>query len=203
MLLIARFISPEYRIEVWRDANELRQTLFYLGGALLLWLIVDRRRRSFYGMKAVRVRPFLAFLVLAAPVIVAASFLPEFRRSYPAVSPPEPISFWGSNTRALIAFEALYLFAYIAIEFFFRGLMVDGMRRWIGPSAILPMAAVYVALHFGKPVPETVSSLFGGMLLGIITYRTGSVAGGIIAHVGIAAMMELAGAAQRYGISPL
>jgi hypothetical protein len=40
---------------------------------------------------------------------------------------------------------------------------------------------------------EAISSFFGGLLLGIISYNTKSIQGGFILHVGIAAMMEIAG----------
>ena len=30
------------------------------------------------------------------------------------------------------------------------------------------MAATYAALHFGKPMGETISSIFGGYILGVI-----------------------------------
>jgi membrane protease YdiL (CAAX protease family) len=63
----------------------------------------------------------------------------------------------------------------------------------MGKGAILTMAAMYVFIHFGKPVGETISSFFGGMILGIIAYETNSIFGGIIVHCGIAYMMEIGG----------
>jgi hypothetical protein len=37
---------------------------------------------------------------------------------------------------------------------------------------------------------ECVSSFFGGLVLGILSYRTGSIAAGVLVHVGIAWLME-------------
>jgi membrane protease YdiL (CAAX protease family) len=53
------------------------------------------------------------------------------------------------------------------------------------------MCVYYITIHFGKPLGETISSFFGGLLLGVIAYRTKSIYGGIIVHLGIAYLMEL------------
>jgi membrane protease YdiL (CAAX protease family) len=41
------------------------------------------------------------------------------------------------------------------------------------------------------------SSILGGLVLGVISYRTKSIYGGIILHLGVAYMMEIAGGVQR------
>jgi hypothetical protein len=55
------------------------------------------------------------------------------------------------------------------------------------------MAAFYCTIHFGKPLGECISSYFGGMVLGVLAYRTRSILGGLIVHLGLAWMMELGG----------
>jgi hypothetical protein len=40
---------------------------------------------------------------------------------------------------------------------------------------------------------EAISSFWGGILLGILSYHTGSIRGGLTVHLGIAWMMEAAG----------
>jgi hypothetical protein len=55
------------------------------------------------------------------------------------------------------------------------------------------MAALYCAIHFGKPLAECISSFFGGILLGVISYHSRSVAGGLVLHLGIGWLMEIAG----------
>ena len=65
--------------------------------------------------------------------------------------------------------------------------------KWVGKDAILPMAVFYCTIHFGKPIGECISSFFGGLLLGIITFNTRSIIGGLIVHLGIAWLMELGG----------
>jgi membrane protease YdiL (CAAX protease family) len=82
---------------------------------------------------------------------------------------------------------------FVTIELFFRGFLVLAFVRFVGPDAIVPMAVFYCSIHFGKPLAECISSFFGGMLLGIVVYKTGSVAGGLVVHLGIAWMMEIGG----------
>ena len=77
--------------------------------------------------------------------------------------------------------------------FFFRGFLVLAFMKWVGEDAILPMAVFYCTIHFGKPIGECISSFFGGLLLGIITFNTRSIIGGLIVHLGIAWLMELGG----------
>jgi hypothetical protein len=52
------------------------------------------------------------------------------------------------------------------------------------------MISVYCFLHFGKPMGEAISSIFGGYILGVIAYNTKSISGGIIVHMGVAWMMD-------------
>ena len=64
------------------------------------------------------------------------------------------------------------------------------MTKYLGPQAILPMAAFYCFYHLGKPAGEAISSIFGGYILGIFSYTTKSVWGGVIIHISIALLME-------------
>jgi hypothetical protein len=56
---------------------------------------------------------------------------------------------------------------------------------------------LYCTLHFGKPMGEAVSSVFGGYILGVVAYETRSIWGGVIVHIGIAWMMEIIAFAQK------
>ncbi len=61
------------------------------------------------------------------------------------------------------------------------------------------MVVLYAVCHFGKPVGETISSIFGGYLLGILAYKSRNVWGGVFVHVGVALFMELFGFYQMFG----
>jgi membrane protease YdiL (CAAX protease family) len=89
-------------------------------------------------------------------------------------------------------FELAYGLNFLSIEFFYRGFLVLGMASLLGRGAVMSMASLYCFLHFGKPMGEAVSSIFGGFILGALAYQTRSIWGGVVVHIGIAWMMELA-----------
>jgi len=95
-------------------------------------------------------------------------------------------------------FELFYGLDFFSTELYFRGFLVLAFVRWLGPAAILPMAVFYVTIHFGKPLGETISSFFGGYLLGIFAYYSRSIWGGVLVHIGLAWLMELAGGVVRF-----
>ena len=89
-----------------------------------------------------------------------------------------------------LIFELCYGFDFISIEFFFRGFLILSLAKICGPHCIIPAACFYCTIHFGKPLGEAISSFWGGLLLGIISYNTKSIWGGLIVHLGIAWLME-------------
>ncbi|RHX87294.1 CPBP family glutamic-type intramembrane protease [Leptospira stimsonii] len=69
--------------------------------------------------------------------------------------------------------------------------MIDPFVKYLGKGSILPMAIKFCFLHFNKPFGEALGSFFGGWILEIFSYRSGSILGGIIVHLGVAATMEV------------
>jgi hypothetical protein len=55
------------------------------------------------------------------------------------------------------------------------------------------MIATYCFLHFGKPISESISSVFGGYILGLIALNSRNIWGGVFIHVGVAWLMEFFG----------
>jgi hypothetical protein len=88
-------------------------------------------------------------------------------------------------------YEFFYLSDFIRVETLFRGALIIGVARFLGKDSIMIMAALYCVLHFNKPMGETISSIFGGYLLGTIAYYQKNIVGGCIVHAGIAGLMEL------------
>ena len=72
------------------------------------------------------------------------------------------------------------------------------MAKILGKDAVLPMVVTYAFLHFGKPLGETVGSIFGGYILGVIALRTKHIFGGCIIHIGVAYLMEVMALWQHY-----
>ncbi|MEM6642430.1 MAG: CPBP family intramembrane glutamic endopeptidase, partial [Bacteroidota bacterium] len=97
----------------------------------------------------------------------------------------------------VLIYELCYGSNFISVELIFRGFLIFSFTRTLGSYAVLPMVATYAFLHFGKPLGETISSVFGGYVLGILSYNSKSIWGGILIHLGVAWLMELFGWLHR------
>lgn len=62
----------------------------------------------------------------------------------------------------------------IGWEFFFRGWILFGYMRAFGDNAIWLQAVPFALAHIGKPEVETLSTIFGGFLFGLVAWRTRS-----------------------------
>lgn len=135
--------------------------------------------------------PYLGLLLLLVPLVALACTRPDFLRVYPKVKSVAFISGYpGPVWFRQLGYELSYGLDFVSIELFFRGLLVIGLVRYAGEQAILPMAAFYCTIHFGKPLGECITSFGGGLALGVLAYRTRSVLGGLIVHLGLAWLME-------------
>jgi hypothetical protein len=128
------------------------------------------------------------------PLIGFASTQSDFLHAYPKLNSVAFIDHYAHPSWPWkLLYEISYGLDFVSIELFFRGLLVIGLMRLVGINSILPMAAFYCTIHFGKPIGECISSYFGGLALGVIAYRTKSIIGGLMVHLGIAYLMELGG----------
>jgi hypothetical protein len=139
-------------------------------------------------------RPYFLLLLLLVPLIALAATQHDFLRVYPKV---RNIAFVNGLAHPAWPWKLLYELSYgldfLSIEIFFRGLLVIGLARYAGANVVLPMAAFYCTIHFGKPLGECISSFFGGLILGVLALRTRSILGGLMVHLGLAWMMEIGG----------
>ena len=76
-------------------------------------------------------------------------------------------------------------------EFLFRGFLLFGMYRVIGPSAILLQAVPFAMAHIGKPELETMTTLLGGAGFGWIAWRTKSFLYPFAIHWGLNVFVRL------------
>ncbi|MEO5647616.1 MAG: CPBP family intramembrane glutamic endopeptidase, partial [Chitinophagaceae bacterium] len=165
-----------------------------------IWMVKDMGVMKFYGtLRLKNLSPYWKMLLLMVPLIAIVSTQHDFLQKYPRaqVLPGFP-AYEPNDLWQLILYELSYGFNFLSIELFFRGFLVMALIKYCGTKCIIPVACFYVAIHMGKPMGEAISSFFGGALLGIITYHTKSIWGGLIIHVGIAWMMEIGGAIGRY-----
>jgi hypothetical protein len=141
--------------------------------------------------RTVNWKPYLLLLFCAVPLLAVASTMDDFQRTYPKLKNISFIYPYSSNDFVCkLLYELSYGTDFLTIEAFFRGFVVLAFVRYVGKDSILPMAAFYCTIHFGKPLFECITSYIGGIMLGIIVYNTKSIWGGLIVHLGIAWLME-------------
>ena len=159
----------------------------------------DDKPKIYYGLSLKRfdARPYAILLLIAGVFIGIGSFLGDIQSYYPTFQHANIALFiretnWP-NWMAVLVYEISYGSDFISVELFFRGYLIFAFVRILGPYVVLPMAATYCFLHFGKPLGETISSIFGGYVLGIISLNSRNIQGGIFIHLGVAWLMELFG----------
>lgn len=191
------FISADHQWNnYWNDIIYWPLRMIVLVAMLFVCKQFFHKKENFYGLSGRRLNytPYLIMLLAMMPLIAAASTQPDFLATYPKMRtvlplPAEANPAWFYK----LLFELSYGTDFFSIEIFFRGFLIIGFIKWVGKDAILPMACFYCSIHFGKPLGECISSYFGGLLLGIVSYNTRSIYGGLIVHLGIAWLMELGG----------
>ena len=195
-------ISHLERSFILRIISQLKSIIFIVLPLIFVKILIDKKSVSgFYGLSwsSKHLDAYLILFLLLLPFLVVTSFTPDFLKAYPQFRPWNyedvfNLPVWG---RTLI-FESAYSLDFVVTELFFRGALIIGLTSILGPKAILPMVAFYASIHFGKPIMETFSSIFGGYILGALAYQTKHIWGGIIVHIGIALTMEIMGFIQYY-----
>jgi hypothetical protein len=188
------FSTDEYLNAYWNHVFYWPSKLIVIAITLLIvWRLLDRQQ-PFYGfsIRQFRAKPYWIMLLMMVPLIAAASTRPDFLVTYPKLK-----NIYNLTPNDEWYYQLLYELSYgtdfLSVELFFRGFLVLAFAKWVGKDAILPMALFYCTIHFGKPLGECISSFFGGLVLGVVTYHTKTIWGGLIVHLGIAWLMELGG----------
>jgi len=195
------FVPAELHTYIARFASNVVPGVAVLGPIAAYWYVYDRRATYLYGFSTsnIRLRTYAFILLLLVPIVFAASFSPDFREAYPRFTFGLPASLApGKRTAWAAAFQFSYGLDFVFVEFLFRGFMVMAFARFLGSASILPMVVVYAFIHFQKPIGEAAGSIVGGLILGIISYNTKSIYGGVMLHLGVAYLMELAGSMQMW-----
>ena len=182
---------PLYRAGI----NYVVRVFAVLIPVVVLWYIKDRSVQPLYGTRALdNVKPYLLMLLIMLPLIAWASTQKDFLHAYPKAQALKGLSMATiADKWRYVVFELCYGFDFLSIEMFFRGFLILSLMHICGQHCIIPTACFYCAIHFGKPMAEAISSFFGGLLLGIVSYNTLSIWGGLLVHLGIAWLMEIGG----------
>lgn len=192
--------SADEQYFVYKLLTNIYPSLIYFPLLGILYLLYDKGSHSFYGFtsKGVDYPLYVFFLLFMIPLITWASFQPDFLITYPEFKPWRTGAAFGlSKWEMSAAFEVFYLLDFTTVELIFRGAMIISLSAVMGRHAVLPMVVAYAFLHFGKPMGETLGSMFGGYILGIIALYSRSILGGCLIHIGVAFLMELAALLQH------
>jgi membrane protease YdiL (CAAX protease family) len=127
-----------------------------------------------FGLRSVAVLFPLILILLLFP----ASQTAEMRNFYPFDKSINSFSFhfiWFQFLRAV--------FYYSVWEFFFRGFMLFGLRKYVGDWLAICIQVIPQCLwHIGMPSGEIFSSIAGGILFGLIALRTNSILWPLLLH---------------------
>jgi hypothetical protein len=204
--LASLFTDPYESYFVRKVLVNMYGPVLYIIPLLILKIIYDRDVKGFYGLKlkGFDPSPYLVMLFVMIPLIFWASFQNDFQETYPEFKPWLTNEIFGLSKRQLSAiYEFFYGLDFISVEMIFRGAFVIGMAKVMGKDSVLPMVSVYAFLHFGKPLAETLGSIFGGYILGVIALSSGNILGGCMIHMGVALLMDFAALVQYYYIKKI
>jgi membrane protease YdiL (CAAX protease family) len=169
-------------------------SMFILMGLLpvVVVLLIFKEPLKDYGLKLGDWRkglPLTIFLIIAivAIMLYPSSQTLEFRDVYPFDKGA------GDSVFAFLHFELLRgLFFYTAWEFFFRGFMLFGLRKFVGDWIAICIQTIPSCLwHIGLPTGEIFASIAAGILFGIIAVRTSSILWVFILHYLIGVFLDL------------
>lgn len=142
-----------------------------------------------FGFKGKQpIRLYIILIIAMIPLLLLASQLRVFQEVYPKAQ-----VLGNASLPDIFIFESSYAVDFFTIELFFRGFLILTLSKALGRHCIIPVALFYFTIHLGKPMPEAISSFFGGIILGTISYHSKSIWGGWLVHVSIALLMELFG----------
>lgn len=127
---------------------------------------------------------YVGLYLVVLPFVLLVSHQEDFLRTYPFYK------YANQSLGHFLKWQALYAAQFLALEFFFRGYMLNGLRHKFGYGAIFVMIVPYCMIHYPKPIPETLGAILAGIALGTLAMRTRSIWGGVVIHVGVAFTMD-------------
>jgi uncharacterized protein len=183
--------------DLWRMAwwSTFCFVCFFVVPVLYVRFVPARERLVDYGLGVknalVHWRVYVVMLVLALPLVARASSQTSFTIYYPLYK------LAGRSLFDFVVWEALYLLQFVAVEFFFRGFLVQAFRARFGVYAVLVPVVPYCMLHFSKPLPEVLGAVVAALLLGALALVTRTIWLGVALHMSVAIVMDVLALGQR------
>jgi membrane protease YdiL (CAAX protease family) len=169
---------------------------FYLIIPLFIIKVFLKDKLSDYGLLPKgffgNYKTYIVFFLFMIPLILFVSTTESFQNKYPFYD-PNGENLWPN----FIIWQCLYLTQFFALEFFFRGFMIHGIKKRFGFYSIFVMMIPYVMIHFQKPMPENLGAIFAGIILGALSLKSRSIWLGVAIHYSVAITMDLAALWQK------
>jgi membrane protease YdiL (CAAX protease family) len=156
---------------------------FFLLGIIAIAVIkyIFKESLADYGLQIGDWKFWIPAALIVGTVMVALS--------YPSAKDPQyiaeyPLYKGAGDSMQMFAIHAVaYLIYYFGWEMLFRGFMQFGLTDRFGVwGAIFVQVALSCIVHIGKPDSEIYSSILGGLVWGIMVYRSKSIWPSIITH---------------------
>lgn len=174
----ALFNNPD-----WTGATYSFFTGLVLFGLVPILIIkfVFHEPLSKYGVQIGDWKFGLLAVAVMAPVMIALTYPsasdPRFLAEYPLFKGA------GASAGIFTSHALLYLMYYLGYEMLIRGFIQFGLRNQLGDwNAILVQTAISTLFHIGKPDGEVFSSILGGLIWGIVVFRSRSLLYVLIVH---------------------
>lgn len=136
---------------------------------------------SLYGVQIGDTKFGWLAVAVMAPVMIALTYPsstdPQFLAQYPLFKGA------GASGAVFTGYSFLYLTYYLGYEMMMRGFIQFGLRSQLGDwNAILVQTAISSLFHIGKPDGEIFSAILGGLIWGIVVFRSRSLFYVLIVH---------------------
>ncbi|MBS4033695.1 MAG: CPBP family intramembrane metalloprotease [Ignavibacterium sp.] len=193
------FGSVEFAVQNYSEITSFYSAIFMFSTAFLMLGVIPflmikilfRDSLSEYGLSIGDYKSGFTFIVWLFPLITILLL-------YPSSNMQEMINYYpfdkqaGDSIFAFLRFELFRLvFFYSAWEFFFRGFMLFGLRKYVGDWLAICIQTIPSCLwHIGMPTGEIFASIIGGILFGVMALKTNSILYPMILHFLIGATLD-------------
>jgi membrane protease YdiL (CAAX protease family) len=156
--------------------NEWSSCLIYFFAIPVIVAAVFLRRNPLdFGLRPGSPRIWLfhtaVFCLVAWLVLLAAAGVPSLKEYY------------GKEEFSFLSYFVSTFASLFATEFLFRGFLLFGLKDRFKEGSIFVQTIPFVFIHLGKPMLETVSTIFTGVWFGYICYRGNSFWPAFIVHM--------------------
>jgi membrane protease YdiL (CAAX protease family) len=175
----------------------LSMIIFYFLIPAIIIKLAFKQNLSEYGLKLKGAFKdyylYIIMLLVMVPLVLYFSSTTSFQDRYPFLTIKNGESLYPDFWK----WELMYCAQFFALEFFFRGFVLFGLKHKLGIYSVFVMTIPYCMIHFGKPLPETLAAIVAGIILGFLSLKNKSIWLGFLIHCSVGLSMDLAALWQK------